>query len=109
MITYTQQTKKLKRFERRIIQNMKIMYTEDGARYFDMNGEEIHWGDIVLMNGREQEVYPIASSTALDGYLGVDATNPSWIESGRAYRCQFGVYQFERDDEPVIVKRRKEN
>ena len=85
---------------------MKIEYTEDGARYFDMYGEEIHWGDTVLMNGREELVYPIESAKRLDGYLGTDATNPSWIASGRAYRCQFGVYQFQPDDRPVIIKRR---
>ena len=86
---------------------MRIEYTDDGARYFDMRGEEIHWGDTVLMDGREQIVYPVESTTRLDGYLGTDATNPSWLESGRAYRCQFGVYLFERDDEPILVKRRE--
>lgn len=84
---------------------MTIKYTEDGARYFDMNNEEIHWGDTVLMNGREEKVYPIESATRLDGYLGTDATNPSWIERGLAVPCEYGVYQFNPDDEPVIIKR----
>ena len=87
---------------------MKIEYTENGARYFDIHGKEIHWGDTVLLNGREEIVYPIASGDIDDAYLGTDATNPSWLESGRAYRCQYGVYQFNKDDEPVLVKRRVE-
>ena len=86
---------------------MKIEYTENGARYFDMNGEEIRWGDMVFMNGREEIVYPIADGDIDDAYLGTDATNPSWIESGRAFRCEYGVYPFNADDEPTIIKRRK--
>ena len=85
---------------------MKIEYTNDGARYFDINGDEIHWGDTVLLSGREEIVYPIANDKREDAYLGTDATNPSWIESGRAFRCEYGVYQFNEDDEPVLIKKR---
>ena len=68
--------------------------------YYDMNGEEIHEGDIVIMDGREWEVM-----TTADGDLGVDSTNPKWIEVGRAVKGQYGVYPFEPKDEPVIVKK----
>lgn len=87
---------------------MTIEYTKDRARYFDVNGVEIFWGDTVLLNGREEIVYPIANGDIEDAYLGTDATNPSWIESGRAVRCEYGVYQFNTDDEPILVKRRVE-
>jgi hypothetical protein len=78
---------------------MKIEYGEESNRYFDMNGEEIHEGDIVLMNGRKQEVY-----LTENGYLGTDATNPVWIEKGRAFPTQFGIYPFNERDEPILVK-----
>lgn len=67
--------------------------------YYDMNGDEIREGDVVLMDGREWDVM----STA-DGYLGVDSTNPTWVEHGRAFKGQFGVYPFEERDTPVIKR-----
>jgi len=27
-----------------------------------------------------------------EGELGIDATNPKWIESGRAIPCEYGIY-----------------
>lgn len=27
-----------------------------------------------------------------EGELGTDATNPSWIKSGRAVPCEYGIY-----------------
>ena len=81
---------------------MKIEYGKEKTRYFDMNGEEIHEGDIVLMDGREQEVYLTDQEC-----LGTDATNPAWIERGRAYPTQFGIYPFNERDEPIIVMRKE--
>lgn len=30
-----------------------------------------------------------------NGTLGTDATNPSWIASGRAVPCEYGIYPLE--------------
>ena len=38
-----------------------------------------------------------------DDSLGTDATNPSWIESGRAYPCEYGIYPFSSDDNPSLM------
>ena len=67
--------------------------------YYDMNGEEIHEGDTVFMEGRNWEVM-----SSEDGYLGIDSTNPKWIELGRAFRGQYGIYPFEENDKPILVK-----
>ena len=64
-----------------------------------MNGDEIHEGDTVrinaddLPNSREIEVLK-----TVDGYLGEDATNPVWIQNGRAYPGDYGVYPFNLED-----------
>lgn len=78
---------------------MTIKYTmNDGNHYYDMNGAEIHDGDTVAMNGRNWKVFATE-----EGYLGVDSTNPKWIESGRAAEGEYGIYPFSEGDEPVIV------
>ena len=78
---------------------MRIEYDEEPIRYFDMNGEEIHAKDYVLMNGKKEKVY-----LTENGYLGIDATNPTWIEKGKAGPCEFGIYPFVREDEPILIK-----
>ena len=85
---------------------MKIQYGEndEATRYFDMNDEEIHEGDCVLLDGRKERVYLTS-----DGKLGIDATNPIWIAKGKAYRCEYGIYPFSRFDEPVLIKTVKED
>lgn len=35
--------------------------------------------------------------------LGTDATNPIWIEKGRAVPCEYGIYPFGSGDEPLLV------
>lgn len=84
---------------------MKIEHdhNKDSFRYYDMNGQELHDGDTVLMNGREQQVY-----LTEHGYLGTDATNPKWVESGRAAPCEYGIYPFEISDDPVLVRKKGE-
>lgn len=67
--------------------------------YYDMNGVEIRDGDIVRMDGREWDVL-----LSDDGCLGVDSTNPKWIEQGRAIKGEFGIYPFEESDRPVVIK-----
>lgn len=79
---------------------MKITYEKDTTRYYDIHGEEIHDGDTVLLDGHEKKVY-----LTEQGYLGTDATNPAWVESGRAAPCEYGVYPFCEGDEPELVRR----
>lgn len=40
----------------------------------------------------------------VDGRLGTDATNPSWLESGRAFPCEWGIYPLENKEMFDIVK-----
>lgn len=77
---------------------MIIEYKADKIAYYDMNGVEILEGDTIYMNGRNRKVYKTE-----EGYLGIDATNPTWIESGKAVECEYGVYPFTEDDEPVLI------
>ncbi len=81
---------------------MKIVYStkaDEVPKYFDKNGEEIKENDYVWMLGRKMKVYLTDQN-----YLGTDATNPKWIEDGRACATQFGIYPFNEDDEPVLIK-----
>lgn len=77
---------------------MKIEYVKGKWHYYDICGDEIHDGDFVLMNNRRERVY-----LTEDGELGVDATNPVWIEQGRASPTEYGIYPFSRWDEPLLV------
>lgn len=72
-----------------------MIKTIDGKlHYYDRNGAEIHEGDrIRWASGRIQEVY-----LTEDGELGTDATNPLWVESGRAVPCEYGIYSFSETD-----------
>lgn len=81
---------------------MKIEYgktSKEPTRYFDINGNEIHAGDYVMMNGRKEKVYLTENNE-----LGIDATNPTWIERGKASPCDYGIYPFVSDDMPVLIK-----
>ena len=78
---------------------MKIEYADGKWLYYDMNDEPIHENDVVIMNGRKEKVY-----LTDEDELGTDATNPIWLEKGRAVPCEFGIYPFNRYDEPVLYK-----
>ena len=78
---------------------MKITYNNEAWHYFDINGIEIHDGDTVFMDGKPQKVF-----MAEDGELGTDATNPVWIEKGKAVEGEYGIYPFSTSDSPVLVK-----
>lgn len=78
---------------------MNIKYTNTNPIYYDMNGNEIHEGNHVFMNGRSRKVYRTE-----EGYLGIDSTNPAWIESGKAVEGEFGIYPFTEEDTPILIK-----
>lgn len=68
-----------------------IKYENGKARYFDKNGKEITEGcKIKYLSGSVKEVYLTENDE-----LGTDATNPKWIESGRAFPCEYGIYPLE--------------
>lgn len=71
-----------------------IKYERNKARYFDKNGKEITEGcKIKYPNGTIKEVYLTENEL-----LGTDATNPKWIENGRAVPCEYGIYPLEREE-----------
>lgn len=66
----------------------------ENLRYFDKNGKEVKEGDIVKIgDNKPQKLY-----RTIEGELGTDATNPKWIETGRALPCEFGIYPLESSD-----------
>lgn len=68
-----------------------IVETDDGYLYYDKNGDQLHEGDIIQWDdGETAKLY-----RSEGGYLGTDATNPAWIESGRAVPCEYGIYPLE--------------
>lgn len=76
-------------------------------KYVDKNGVEIHEGDFIKLNenAKPEMVYEWEDEYGHTG-LGTDATNPYWIETGRAYPCEYGIYPLDDDDlsECVVVK-----
>lgn len=66
-----------------------MIKVENGKRrYFDKHGVEITDGcKIRYEDGRIEKVY-----LTTECELGTDATNPSWIKSGRAEPCEYGIY-----------------
>ena len=67
--------------------------------YVDKYGDVINNGDFVKYpDGTIKEVY-----LTEEGELGTDATNPLWIESGRAVPCEYGIYPFESSDLMSVV------
>ena len=68
--------------------------------YLDREGNELHDGDTIMWaDGRAEKLYATE-----EGRLGTDATNPSWLASGRAVECQYGVYPLTWSDVQEIVK-----
>ena len=63
-------------------------------RYLDRNGNSITDGcTIRYEDGKTERVYLMN-----DGRLGTDATNPTWIENGRAAPCEYGLYPLRKED-----------
>ena len=79
--------------------------------YFDMDGNEILEGDTVRMNADDlphsREIEVMASDD--EEYLGEDATNPVWVQNGRAYPGEFGMYPFNQEDlrHMELIKKRR--
>ena len=85
-----------------------IIYGKSGEsnRYFDKNGIEITEGcKIKYEDGEIQTVYAWSDDHGRVG-LGTDATNPSWIKSGRAEPCEYGIYPLGHNEtnEVEVVK-----
>ena len=81
-----------------------MIKTENGQpKYFDRNGKEITEGcKIKCLHGdksleRIEKVYRTE-----DGELGTDATNPRWIETGRAVPCEFGIYPLTKEETEMV-------
>lgn len=71
---------------------------DEAPKYFDKNGNEITEGcEIRYPSGRVEKVYRTE-----DGQLGIDATNPKWIETGRAVPCEYGIYPLSQADTKLI-------
>lgn len=78
-----------------------IKTVNNERKYFDKNGKEITDGcKIKYENGGIKKVY-----LTEEGELGTDATNPKWIETGRACECEYGIYPltFEETNEVEVV------
>lgn len=81
------------------IKNKVIEDKEGKLHYFDNNGCELHDGDFVSIAGHKPKKLYLTD----DGQLGTDATNPVWIENGRAVECEFGIYALNYYDMKDIV------
>jgi hypothetical protein len=62
--------------------------------YFDKYGREVKEGDTVKIGDCDEQIL----YRTVDGELGVDATNPVWIKSGRAVPCEYGIYPLSSSD-----------
>lgn len=78
----------------------KIIVKDGQFVYYDKVGNELHDGDYVLYDdGRIKQLCSTES-----GQLGVDATNPAWIRTGRAVAFEHGAYPLEQQEMELITK-----
>lgn len=79
-----------------------IVYVDNKRKYYDRNGKEITEGcKVRYMNSkRSKDVYKVYRTS--EDELGVDATNPKWIESGRAVPCEYGIFPFTHAETEMI-------
>lgn len=58
-----------------------------------------------------EELPPDVIDALNDDQLGTDATNPSWIKSGRAIPCEYGLYPLGHieTNEVEVVEERSDN
>lgn len=84
----------------------KILREGDTIRYFDREGNELHEGDVVAFDAvicPEGKVRTERLYLTTEGTLGTDATNPKWLADGRAYPCQYGIYELTNADMEHVV------
>lgn len=80
-----------------------IKFENGQLKYFDRNGKKITEGcEIKYLHGdksleRIEKVYRTENEE-----LGIDATNPVWIASGRAEPCEYGVYPLNEEDTEMV-------
>lgn len=67
--------------------------------YHDRNGVELNAGDYIRFSESDEPkmLYEWEDEYGNKG-LGTDATNPKWIESGRAIPCEYGIYNLDYED-----------
>lgn len=71
-----------------------IKFIDGIPHYYDKNGVEITEGcRIKYPNGKIERVYRTQKDE-----LGIDATNPRWIATGRAATCEMGIYPLTNKD-----------
>lgn len=73
-----------------------MIKVENGKkRYFDRNGKEITEGCFVKYPNGDKSLEKVRKVYRTDkDELGTDATNPTWIDKGKAVPCEFGIYPF---------------
>ena len=77
---------------------------ENGKKkYFDRNGKEITEGCTIkyLHGDRSLELIERVYRTEKDE-LGVDATNPIWIERGLAVPCEYGICPLTKEETEMV-------
>lgn len=76
-----------------------IKYVNGNPQYFDKNNTRIVEGcKVRVLSGEVKKIYLTA-----DGELGTDATRQSWIDSGRAAECEYGIYPLTLEDTDNMV------
>lgn len=81
-----------------------MIEVENGKKiYFDRNGKEITEGCRIkrLHGDKSMERIETVYLTE-DGELGVDATNPAWIERGWAVPCEYGIYPLTKEETEMV-------
>lgn len=87
---------------------MQQTYSKQHYKYFYKDGTEVQEGDYIKFIDASGEPYGKAHKvykweTDEEVGLGIDATNPVWIESGKATTGQYGIYPFSECDEFIKV------
>ena len=81
-----------------------MIKVENGKKkYFDRNGKEIVEGcEIKYPHGDRSLVRVEKVYRTEEDELGIDATNPAWIASGRAVPCEFGIYPLNEAETEMV-------
>lgn len=80
-----------------------IIVKNGQKKYFDRNGKEITQGcKVKYIHADKSMIRIVRVYRTINDELGTDATNPKWIESGRAVPCEYGVYPFGREETEMV-------